>query len=391
MPLRVLHIAHGIEKEQTGAGNSIPTLCGVLAEQGIEVTLVALDLGGSLNGEVRGSETLSIHRFPYIGPRRIGHSPKLLSFLNEAIKKVDIVQTHFLWLYPVTYAAWLAMRMGKALVMQPHGALFPAALSKARLVKRIWYQFLDGPALRRARCVVATSEQEAYQIRQLVQPQRLLVSPNGITLPDLPDRSLSKQKTVEMIGLGSLGKYLLYLGNITPHKNLEKLIDAWAGIQKQWPNHTLVLVGPGDPKYLHILQGQIEKRELAKRTKIRPPIYGEDKWGLLQGAEMVINPSRSENFSFVVGEALSCGTPVVASRGCPWECLETEGFGHWVETDSGLLGQAINDVLSWPTGRRQSLAVRGKEYIRVHYSWEKAAHQFIQLYDDLVQSSARRI
>ena len=95
-------------------------------------------------------------------------------------------------------------------------------------------------------------------------------------------------------------------------------------------------------------------------------------------------PSRSENFGLVVAEALYCGTPVVASRGTPWSCLETEGFGHWVKAEDRLLAGALNDVLSWSDERRRLMAENARNYIRRSFTWDRVVDQYIKLYRDLL-------
>ena len=80
MSIRVLHVAHGVEEEQTGAGYVIPRLCSALVQQGIKVSLVALDLGGHLVGGLAEADGLEFRRFPFIGPRKIGYSPSYSPF-----------------------------------------------------------------------------------------------------------------------------------------------------------------------------------------------------------------------------------------------------------------------------------------------------------------------
>jgi glycosyltransferase involved in cell wall biosynthesis len=384
LSIRVLHVAHGVEKEQTGAGYVIPRLCSALVQQGIKITLIALHLGGDPIEEISKVDGLEFRRFPYMGLRKIGYSPQLRSFLKEVVNDIDIVHTHFLWSYPQSLAARMALRNRKPLVQTAHGALFPEALSKSKFAKFLWFKFIDGPALQKAECVVATSESEAKCIESRFSPKRLDVIPNAIETPNLLDKDSAVQWAHRVLENND-GKYILYLGNLNPHKNIEKLIEAWSGIQRNWPQHILVVAGPGMEKYIMKLQAHIHRLGLTERIKLFRPVYGQDKWALLNAAEVVVLPSLSENFGLVVAEALYCGTPVVASQGTPWSCLESEGFGHWVETEDSLLAKAINDVLSWSTERRKLLSSNAQQFIRTHFSWKEVAKQYIALYRDLLQ------
>jgi glycosyltransferase involved in cell wall biosynthesis len=231
---------------------------------------------------------------------------------------------------------------------------------------------------------VATSENEAKCIESRLSPKRLEIIPNAIETPNLPDKDFAVGRAHEVLGTHD-GKYVLYLGNLHIHKNIEKLIEAWSGIQRNWPGHILVVAGPGMRKYIMKLQGLIHRLGLTERIKVFGPVYGLDKWALLYAADVVVLPSRSENFGLVVAEALYCGTPAVASQGTPWSCLEPEGFGHWVKTEDSLLAKAIHDVLSWSTESRKLMAVNAQQFIRNHFSWEEVAKQYIRLYTDLLQ------
>jgi glycosyltransferase involved in cell wall biosynthesis len=304
--------------------------------------------------------------------------------MNLAVQEADIVQTHFLWASPQALAARLALRNQKPLVQTIHGALFPEAMSHSKLAKFLWYTFIDGPALKDSQCVVATSESEAKCIEDRFQPKRLEIIPNAIEFPTLPGKTFAAERAQEILG-NPERKYVLYMGNLHPHKNLEKLIAVWSRVQKRWPEHVLMIVGPGPGRYVEYLQGFIQRLGLADRAKLCGPIYEMDKWLILDSAETVVLPSRSENFGLVVAEALYCGTPVVASRGTPWACLETEGFGHWVDTEDGLLSDAIDDVLAWSAERRREMAWKARNYIQEHFTWDKVADRYIRLYRDLLQ------
>lgn len=60
-------------------------------------------------------------------------------------------------------------------------------------------------------------------------------------------------------------------------------------------------------------------------------VYGEKKWKLFREADVFVLPTYSENFGIVVGEALACGTPVITTKGTPWEELNT------AHCDGGLI------------------------------------------------------
>ena len=68
---------------------------------------------------------------------------------------------------------------------------------------------------------------------------------------------------------------------------------------------------------------------------------GEEKYKLYANAYFSILVSHSENFGNVVIEALSQGTPVIASKGTPWEQL-AEKAGFWIDNDENSIACCID-------------------------------------------------
>lgn len=57
--------------------------------------------------------------------------------------------------------------------------------------------------------------------------------------------------------------------------------------------------------------------------------------------------SHSENFgNVIILESLSQGTPVVASKGTPWEELNINNAGYWIDNSPDNIGQTIDKLIS---------------------------------------------
>jgi glycosyltransferase involved in cell wall biosynthesis len=116
----------------------------------------------------------------------------------------------------------------------------------------------------------------------------------------------------ERYGLG--GQYALYVGNFLPHKNLPRLLRAWAALPETVrTTHRLVLAGgdrPGRPALEALASTLGVERGVAFPGLIAdvdlPAVYG--------GAAVLVLPSLEEGFGLPALEAMACGTPVIASR-----------------------------------------------------------------------------
>ncbi len=99
-------------------------------------------------------------------------------------------------------------------------------------------------------------------------------------------------------------KYILYVGNARPHKNLKKLIEAY----KQLPSSLtqdicLILCGANDIDNSILPDGVIHLTNI--NDELLPSLYS--------GAEFLIFPSLAEGFGYPLIEALMCDCPVVCS------------------------------------------------------------------------------
>ena len=198
--LSIVHVVPSVDAEASGPSYSVPRLCEAFGTMGHDVKLLTVGAGAALAG------VFPHRRYPI--SRLFGRfyaSPALRSALFEAARDADILHGHSLWLMPNVYPAAAARRWGKPLVMSPRGTLSAVSLSRSRWQKRAFWTLLQGPAVRSAACLHATSEQEYRDIRRAGLRQPVAVVPNGVDVPQTVERKPSAgQRT------------LLYLGRLAP-------------------------------------------------------------------------------------------------------------------------------------------------------------------------------
>ncbi len=107
-------------------------------------------------------------------------------------------------------------------------------------------------------------------------------------------------------------KLLMYVGNLKPHKNLERLLEAFSKIENN-DEYALILVGKAFENY-NIL-GDKEKELSIEKNTIHTGIVTEDELvDLYNLVELFVFPSLYEGFGLPVIEAMACGTKVVSSN-----------------------------------------------------------------------------
>jgi glycosyltransferase involved in cell wall biosynthesis len=106
--------------------------------------------------------------------------------------------------------------------------------------------------------------------------------------------------------------YLIYIGRHDPHKNLHRLIAAFAKMPCR--DCDLVLAGTGDRRYTPKLQVQSVELGIADRVKFLDYVPYEQLPILLNRAIALVFPSLWEGFGLPILEAMACGTPVITSN-----------------------------------------------------------------------------
>lgn len=157
--------------------------------------------------------------------------------------------------------------------------------------------------LRQAEHLVCNSEATARDITQFchisaenITPIPLGYDTNHFRFLNLPER-----------------RYFLYVGRFDPHKNLHRLIDAFAGLGKQTETE-LWLAGSPDSRYTPALKEQVEQLGVTEKVKFLDYVDYEQLPILMNRAIALVYPSLWEGFGLPVLEAMACGTPVITSN-----------------------------------------------------------------------------
>lgn len=271
----------------------------------------------------------------------------------------DVVHLHGLWAFSCLVACLFCWKNRIPYFLSPHGMLMPVAMEHKKWKKIPYWGLIEKHLVANCRMVFVASEAEAKEFSNIFPQLAIQVAPFGAPAPEEGDVALPYT-------LAGLEGYILYLGRIHPVKNLEALIEASSVLPERW---ALVIAGnAGIPKYLY----ELEKNEnWAKKVIYLGDIRGPLKWSLIRKAQVLVLPSHSENFGNVVLEALSVGTPVIASKGTPWSILGLKNAGLWIDCNSRSLREALNSLFVkpefWKLRRINALRVAKS------FTWEAVA------------------
>lgn len=352
------HVVPGIGHEASGPSYSVPRLARGLAERGNDVSLHVLDW--ETTPAVPHVDVTIYPLLPVLP--NLGLSWTMPWGLRRAAHRVDLVHNHGLWMAPNVLAWAATVGTGARLVVSPRGVFAPAALARSRVRKRVMWVLGQGAAVRGAALLHATSEAEAADIRRAGLRAPVVILPNGIDLPRLVAADRPP---------GTL-KRLLFLGRLHPIKGIDRLLRAWSMIARRFPDWELLIVGPDEGGYGARLQALATELQL-ERASFRGPLFGEEKTAGYAAADLFVLPSHTENFGMTVAEALASGVPAIVTKGAPWEGLEIENCGWWIEHGHAPLADTLSEAMSLPDADRQGMGRRGRAWMARDFAWEDIA------------------
>jgi glycosyltransferase involved in cell wall biosynthesis len=178
----------------------------------------------------------------------------------------------------------------------------------------VWYYRIFTIGLQRAERIFVISESTGRDLVDLlhISPERIKVTYLGV---DSSFHPVKNPDTLAMVRKRYIlpERYVLYLGNTMPHKNLPRLIAAMAYVHQQEPDVKLLLAGHRD-KYRPIIERAIATADLENVVRFLGDILEGDLPVILNEAQVFAYPSLYEGFGLPVLEAMACGTPVVTSN-----------------------------------------------------------------------------
>jgi glycosyltransferase involved in cell wall biosynthesis len=190
-------------------------------------------------------------------------------------------------------------------------------------------------------------------------------------------------------------KVLLYVGGISPHKNIGRLLDACVLLRTKYTGNEsfkLLLVGDyKDDPFLSAypaLKEQVGSLGLGDLVRFTGFVEDEELSYLYNAATAVILPSIEEGFGLPALEAMACGAPVAASdRGSLPEVLGDAGI-YFDPMDPNSIAHALAQIFG-DDSLRASMSELGLKRAG-DFSWNRAARQTIAVFEELAGGGRQR-
>ncbi len=256
-------------------------------------------------------------------------------------------------------------------------------------LQRQYYRYKTPRAMLQADRVVAVSYETRREV--IASTRGILDHRVAVIYPGIPRSFLTWANEHAAKPDNSRLPYILSTSTILPYKNFDKLIVAFAALQRKHDiPHELVIIGQTPyPTYQLKLKRLAVQHGVAHKVDFRGFVPLDELIRLYHGAAVFVLLSSCESFGFPVVEAMACGAPVVVSnRSSLPEIVSDAGVivdAEDVRTVSEAIGRILEDDVL-----RAELARRSRARAEC-FSWHTASLQMRRVFEEVYSSSGEKI
>lgn len=380
--MKILFTITDLSAETGGVATVTAALAENLAARGHQVTIGTVDHGGThLN-----PHDVRVARFPLDGSARLARSSRLREFLLHQVPAHDVVQIQGLWQSPGHQAAAACRKFKIPYVVAPHGMLDEKSLRMgSRHLKRLSWWLADGPMYKGAAAVQCLNAAEE-RVSPWLSGLPVVHIANGVDdhiFADMPPQGAFRAR---YFADQPTARVVLFLSRIHPKKGLDRFLPLWPSVVGAVPDARLAIAGTGDVAHVQAIKDQIAQLGIGNSVQMVGQLNGRDKWQALRDADVFILPSSGLDYSMAITEAMAAGCPVVITRACQFDEVESSGAGVITADDSmSAFAAGVISVLQADHGQ---MGAAGRKLVGDHYLWPKIADQLEDLYHRLAPVAA---
>ncbi|KXX72552.1 glycosyltransferase [Flammeovirga sp. SJP92] len=353
--MKILNVIASLDKSAGGPSRSVPTTCNGISHLGTHITL----LSNKSDNPVKISKNKN---FEVIF---LGYT-QLIIFCLFKLKnnKFDLIHLQHIWHPYTAIVTFFSKLYNIPYLITPRGMLEPWIMNKNPIKKKIALFLYQKNDLKRANCIHATCELEKNNIQKVISHDSIKIVPNGLDLSKVPSEKQSYNN-----------KKVVFLSRIHQKKGIELLIEAWKKIDTDWK---LEIAGDGEANYIKSITEKINNSN--SNIEYVGAVYGTEKWDFIKSSDIFILPTYSENFGIVVAEALSVGVPVITTKGTPWNDLNVNKCGWWIDLSIDNLADTLQQAINTSPDELREMGKNGIKLITSNYDIKQISKRINTLY-----------
>jgi len=386
--LKVLHVLPTLSSYAGGPTAVALNLVRHLNQQGIDAEIATTNDNGNDYFRV---PLMDLHDYQGVPVRFFQRSLRLKEYLVSCtlgqwlwqnVRMYDLLDLHYLFSFAPTIAALFARYYKVPYTLRTMGQLTPWALAQSQVRKKIYTRLIERKNLNHAAAIHCTTWGEAQDVGNFGIKVPKLILPLGVSPSEnIPHASKTLK---EKYNIPHDRLITLFLSRLHCKKRPDLLIEALAKLSPDLPTPHLILAGSGETDYHHYLKNLVDQHGLSQQVTFTGFVTGYQKSLLLQGADLFVLPSFSENFGIAVAEALLAGLPVILTEGVQLSPdVQQAQAGLVIKSDLESLQSAIEKLLRSPE-LRQILGGNARNLAESKYYWPTITENLVKGYQEVL-------
>ena len=257
-------------------------------------------------------------------------------------------------------------------------------------LKYLGYKLVFSQAVKKAKKIITPSQfvKDEVVMEYKVNPEKVVVAYEGV---DEKLKAKSEERKTMVQNLKLLERYeikkpyLLYVGSVYPHKNVERLIEAVKLLNNKYLTsdilHITLVIVCARNVFGERLRNKVVQMEAQEFVTLAGFVPDEDLAVLYRQAEAFVFPTLSEGFGLPGLEAMEAGCPVICSNIPVLREVYGEAAVYFNPLDTKDIAKKILEVMG-QKDKRDNLREEREKQVR-KYSWSKMAKETLSVYQSV--------
>ena len=177
--------------------------------------------------------------------------------------------------------------------------------------------------------------------------------------------------------------YFVYTGNAYPHKNLLRLVEAMALLNKDRKQIIKLKISSSRGIFTERLEKIIKDRKAEKYVELLGYVSDKDITSLYKNSKSFVFATLSEGFGLPPKEAIESGTFAIISDIPVLKEVYKDSVLYFDPYNVKSIVVAMENVLKMPEKTRQQKIKYAQKFLK-QYSWLKMAKETLRIYESVV-------